>query len=449
MRRVGWLVMMSAGMILGLAPGPGTAMSLLYRQPEVTLGAHLNCPYISTGGGTAYLQLSVFTQEQQSRARRPMNVSVVIDRSGSMGSEGKLVNAKASVRALVDQLAPDDILSIVIYDDVVEVVRSAGRVGNKQEVRRLVDEITPRGWTNLGGGMVEGFHQVERNLRSAYANRVILLSDGLANRGITDPLELERIARRYRSRSVSLTTVGVGLEYNENLMVALSENGGGNYYFIEDARNLASVFRTEFNHLSGVVAQNASIELVLGRNVKVRDVIGCESEGEGSRFVIPVGDLSSGEHREFTVVLEIPAGRGSMKAATAQVRYEVEGRCQNLAAPVSVTVYYTVEAAEIEKHRDWETQAKADVAVSTRRVDEAMKALDQGRGEDAAKELSAARSIILASPAAAQAGAPSAVLREQEAKLEGYANTLRLNKDNVAKAKKSIQYDNYVTQKQK
>ena len=109
-----------------------------------------------------------------------------------------------------------------------------------------------------------------------YVNRVILLSDGLANQGITDPHRLQNIARKQRDHAISLSTIGVGLDYNENLMVGLSENGGGNYYFLESSRNLASVLRKEFDRLGDVVAQNVTIEIELGRGVRLLDAIGYE-----------------------------------------------------------------------------------------------------------------------------------------------------------------------------
>jgi len=119
---------------------------------------------------------------------------------------------------------------------------------------RLINRVSPRGSTNLGGGMIEGYRQVERFASKEFTNRVILLSDGLANQGITDPRQLNSIARRNRIHSISLTTMGVGLDYNENLMVGLAEYGGGSYYFIEHPRSIAHILNKEFNSLSSILA---------------------------------------------------------------------------------------------------------------------------------------------------------------------------------------------------
>lgn len=426
-----------------------SGMSHPPSEGAITLDGRLNYPYISSSGGRAYLQLAITTSDFRISDRRPMNISVVLDRSGSMADEGKIEYAKKALYTLIDQLSSDDILSIVIYDDVIEVLSRAKKVRNRTALKRLIERIEPRGSTNLGGGMVEGFHQVERNLDKEYVNRVILISDGLANQGITDPRALNRIAKQYRSKYISLTAMGVGLDYNENLMVGLSESGGGNYYFIESPYNLASLFRKELNTLSRVVAQNASIELTLGRGVRVIDVIGCEHRFESSRYVIPVGDLYENERREFTVELEIPEGRGSLTAATG-ILYADNGDARVRLTPAfSSVVRYTDDISLIEKSCDLEVQAKADVAVSTRSVERAMQALDEGRAEEAVKELAGAKQMLSISPAASSAGAGGPVIREQEAKLESYQDMLKNSPADARKAKKSIQYDNYKTQKNK
>ncbi len=419
-------------------------------REKITLDGKLNCPYISSSGGTAYLQISLTTSEREKRerSRRPMNIAVVLDRSGSMADERKIDYAKSALDKVIDQLNSEDIFSLVVYDDVIDVLRSAERVGNnKSGIKRLVGEIYPRNSTNLGGGMIEGFRQVERNRGREYVNRVILLSDGLANQGITDPRELNRIARNDRNKSISLTTMGVGLDYNENLMVGLAESGGGNYYFIESPSQLASIMSKEFNSVSSVVAQNAYIELKLGRGVRVLDVIGCDPPVADDRDVykIPVGDIYASDSREFTVELSIPEGSGSLIVATGTLRCE----CSSVAARPSFTakINYSRDVAVIEKNRDMNIQAKADIAVSTRSVDKAMRALDEGREDEAKQELSSARAAIMASPAASGQGASSSEVQAQAERLDSFNKSLE--RDDSRKAKKAIQYENYRVQKKK
>jgi Ca-activated chloride channel family protein len=376
-----------------------------------------------------------------------MNIAVVLDRSGSMGDQHKIEYAKKALYSLIDQLQEKDIFSLVIYDDVIEVLREAGHVSNKRSLKALVDEIYPRNSTNLGGGMAVGFRQVERYACKKYINRVVLLSDGLANQGITDPYELNRIARQYRNRSISLTTMGVGLEYNENLMSGLAESGGGNYYFIESPHQLASIVDKEFNLLRSVCAGNSIIELRLGRGIVIRDVIGQEWKSESGLCTITLGDLYASEKREVTVELNIPEGTGSLTLASGKLHFEAVDAGANNSPSFSSSLQYSNDAALIEKTQDMETQAKADIAISTRNVDCAMKALDEGKQEEANEALRSAAEILSSSPAvSSKAGAP--MLKLQQDRIESYGRLMKDTADQ-RKVKKEIQYENYKTQKNK
>lgn len=366
-----------------------------------------------------------------------------------MSEESKIDHAKAALRALVDQLHRDEIFSLVIYDDVVEVLRPASRVGGDREgIRSLVDEIAPRGWTNLGGGMLEGFHQVQKNTGREYINRVILLSDGLANQGITDPERLAAIARRQRDRAISLSTIGVGLDYNENLMVGLSENGGGNYYFLESSRNLASVLRREFDRLGDVVAQNVTIEIELGRGVRLLDAIGYEHKSSGQTVSIPVGDLYGEDARDITLELAVPPGTGSLRVANGKLIARSASSDGDLGSFES-GIRYEADAASVERQRDMAEQARADVAVSTRDVRRAMESLDKGDREEATRTLAGAGQALMASPAAAAPGPASDAIREQVQRLRTYTDTLRSGSQDARRTKKAIQYENYQQQKQR
>jgi Ca-activated chloride channel homolog len=415
----------------------------------VQLEGKVNCPYMPVQGGVAYLQISVRAGNMEVPCRRPMNLSVVVDRSGSMAEEGKIDNVRSVLYRLIDQLGSDDILSLVIYDDLVEVLRPACRVGSRDEIRRLLERIFPRGWTNLGGGLVEGFMQAERYASASYTNRVILLSDGLANRGITDPCELERLAARYRGKSISLTTMGVGLEYNENLMCGLANNGGGNYYFIEQSDDLASIFRKEFSTLSALVAQNARVELTLGDGVRLVDAIGCNHSESGRVQSIALGDLSAGETRELTIELQVPGGTGTRTVATGRLAYDSERGGRSGSQTFTAVIHYVTELAEVDRHRDMEAQAKADIAISTRAVERSIKSLDEGRRDEAAAQLVAAQAAIAASPAAVQGGKAGAMVKDQAAKLTSYIRQFEDKEADARKVKKSVQYENYKSQKQK
>ncbi|MFH0988421.1 MAG: VWA domain-containing protein [bacterium] len=418
------------------------------RTTAISLDGRLNTPFISHHGGKVYLHVSIHAPKLESRARRPMNLAVVLDRSGSMADDRKIDYAKKALHSLIDQLEEKDLFSLVIYDDEIDVLTSGRRVTDKRKLHRMVDDISPRNTTNLGGGMLEGFAQVEKNLDREYVNRVILISDGLANRGIVDPYELRRRARTYRNQSISLTTIGVGLDYNENMMVGLSESGGGNYYFIESPRNFATIVSKEFNQLSAVVAQNAMLELSLGRGVRLHDVIGCERESRGDRNRIPLGDIYSGEYRELTFELEVPEGTGSLLVARGELQFDDERGRIDRKPSFTTTVRYTRNIVEVDKNRDLETQAKVDVALSTRSIERAMKALDEGKKGEALQLIQSTQQELGASPAAMTGGTGSGRLREQRSRLDSYKQQL-LDSADARRAKKAIQFENYQVQRGK
>lgn len=418
-----------------------------FISPDITFKGSLNSNCIGYNGGTAYLQMEIMTGNVVFKKHRPMNVCVVLDRSGSMADDKKMDYAKKALQSLVDRLSSEDYLSIVIYDDEIETLLPMQRVTNKKKIKSLVDEVYPRNSTNLGGGMHEGFKQIERNLKREYINRVILMSDGLANVGVTDPHELNRIARRYRNKSISLTTMGVGLDYNENLMLGLAEAGGGNYYFIESPKQLAFIFDKELNGLSMVVAQNARIELTLGNSVRLNDVIGCEWNTSDNLWLIPLGDLYANEHRDITVELRLPEGSGIKEIVSAVLKYDKDFASDVRYPSFSIGIRYTDDVVELEKGKNWETQAKVDVALSTKKVEEAMKALDEGRRDEAVMQLGEAKSMLQSSPALQNSASGAGMMEMQIQELEQYSKDLQGAGDDARKAKKSIQYKNYQMQK--
>lgn len=438
-----WWKMATMGVAVGaLLAWLGVGAAAAGTRHTIEIRGTTNCPLVPAGGGSAYLELWVRADELRRATRRPVNLNVVLDRSGSMGSQQKIDYARAAVRALIDQLRRGDYFSLVIYDDEVEVLCRSARVTDKERLRQIVDEITPRGWTDLGGGLVEGIRQAERHAREEYVNRVILLSDGLANRGITDPARLGALTTRASRRGISLTTMGVGWDFNENLMVSLAELGGGNYYFIESPRDLASVFRREFNRMGDVVATAAVIELHLDVDVHLRGVIGYSYERTDEVCRIPIGDLVAGEERSIIVELELPAGKGTRLLAGGTIT--VGGEPAGPTFKTSVT--YAQDLARVEAERDLNVQARGDVAVSTRLVEEAMVALDQGDELGAQTRLEAAQSSLEQSAAIAAPGAAGVLLKEQQQRLEEYKRSVSAE---GRRAKKTIHYDNYRTQKKK
>jgi len=168
----------------------------------------------------------------------------VLDRSGSMSGSKKMAYALEAACFAVEQLLATDRVSVTAFDDQVETLAPNAPVVDKAGLIARIRKITPRGVTDLHDGWKEGGRQVENGLISQGVNRVILLSDGQANHGVTDPNVIAREAVGLSARGVSTTTMGLGDDYNEDLLQAMAEAGDGNYYFIESPQQLADIFQT-------------------------------------------------------------------------------------------------------------------------------------------------------------------------------------------------------------
>lgn len=241
--------------------------------------------------------------------RDPVNLAFVLDRSGSM-SGGKLELAKRAVETAVDRLLPTDRFSIVCYDDRIDVVvdgTQASREAKTNAIDRL-RAIDARGSTDLGGGWLRGAEQVALAQLPQGVNRVLLLTDGLANVGIVDHAELARHAGELRARGVTTSTFGVGEDFDEGLLQLLADSGGGHFYFIENAAQIQDHIATEVGELLQVVAREASLEVTVPESIEVTTLSPYALDRRGSRLHVLLGDLVAEQRLE--VVLRVRFGFG-------------------------------------------------------------------------------------------------------------------------------------------
>ncbi len=287
--------------------------------------------------------------------RLPLNISLVIDRSGSMRGD-KMAETREAARRLVDHLEATDTLSVVSYSDDVRVDLPAGRLNDEHRTAALaaIAAIQPGGSTNLSAGLMRGHDEIARNLGPAQVNRVVLMSDGIANRGITDTGAVAAVAKREAQRGISVTTIGVGTDYNEDLMTALADNGSGNYYFVASAGAIPTVLSSELAKLKSTVALDARVELEIADGAELVQVYGYSFTREGDRVTIPLAELFAGQRRSIAIQLSVPALReGLASVGAASVVYTDPSRLRStvrVRMPIDVVV--TKDAALVEKGRD-------------------------------------------------------------------------------------------------
>ena len=241
--------------------------------------------------------------------RSPVNLAFVLDRSGSMAGQ-KIDLAKQAVVQSVGRLQASDRFSVVVYDDQIDVViRSTGATPEaKNDAIALINRIDARNQTNLGEGWLRGAEQVALNVAADGVNRVLLLTDGLANTGITDRDELARHASELRTRGIQTTTFGVGADFDEVLLQAMANAGGGNFYYIADQRQITDYITSEVGEALDVVARDVTLEVVTPEGVAVESLTPFPFEQRGGRTSVSLGSLVAEQVVQVVLRLNFPLG---------------------------------------------------------------------------------------------------------------------------------------------
>lgn len=256
--------------------------------------------------------------------RRPLNLSLVIDRSGSMAGD-KIDYTKQAAQFLVQHLGSRDIFSIVLYNDKVETLLQPEIVSNKDSVVQLIDKIRVRGTTNLSGGWLEACQHVAKNMSKQRLNRVILMSDGLANRGVTEKATLISMAAQKRHEGVTTTTMGLGKDFNEDLMMEMANAAGGAFYFIESPEVTPDIFQEELSGLLSVIGQNLSITMIpTGHVTTLKQLNAYAVDVDGKTTSFRLGDIFANEVKTLVLELSVPAMQqlGQQQIATLRFEYD-------------------------------------------------------------------------------------------------------------------------------
>ncbi|MEA5580548.1 VWA domain-containing protein [Nodularia harveyana UHCC-0300] len=304
---------------------------------------------LPTGSSLKTNILLRFRADVPESPRRNLNLSLVIDRSGSMAGL-PLHHALKAAESVVDQLESNDILSVVVYDDRVDTVISPQPVINKPALKQSIRKVEVGGMTNLSGGWLQSCEYVQAQLDPQKINRVLLLTDGHANMGIRDPQVLTATSGKKAEEGITTTTLGFAQGFNEDLLIGMARAANGNFYFIQSIDEATEVFSIELDSLRAVVGQNLTVTLELAEGVNLVDTLSLSTvtQNQSGQPVINLGELYEGEDKLLGLSLDIssaPVG----DLPVMKLHYSADVVQDNLIASVSGTADVLAKVGTIEE----------------------------------------------------------------------------------------------------
>ena len=380
------------------------------------------------GSGTAYLQIDLAGQgEAAARPRVPVNAVLILDRSGSMHG-AKIERARDAARALVQALGPEDRLAVIEFSSGASVLvpSSAPTAASRARALAAIERVEPQGGTNMAAAFDAAAPELRRGRAPGRVDKVFLASDGQANEGISDPAGLLALARRDFG-SATLSTFGVGDDYDEDLMSALAAQAGGRARYIDSPRMLAGAFRAELDRAAALVARGVRLRVTGLSGASVTRVFGYEADSGW----VHVPDFAAGEERRVLARLAFPAGHGVADLAAVELAFE-DARGETRTARAVVQATFTSDAALLARPAT-EAAASGAKAEMAEVAAQAARFQEKGQRKEARERLSAlggiARSGALAAPASAPEIARAAAEYEtgvQAIEFSGDAATKRM-----------------------
>ncbi|MGB0084421.1 MAG: VWA domain-containing protein [Rhodomicrobiaceae bacterium] len=370
--------------LLGLSPvQAGAAKSIKLR-------ADLGQTVMPEGkAGAIYLRVGLEgIAASEEGARIPANVVLVIDQSGSMEGE-RIDQAKEAALMAVERLGDQDVLGVVSYSDNATVLAPAARLRDTEEIRSAIRRLRAGGRTALYAGVSQGMRELRPFLDPYKVNRVILMSDGLANVGPSSPRELEALGREAGEMGISVTTIGLGLGYNEDLMTRLALASDGNHAFVESPDDLVDIFNKEFGDVLAAVGNDVEIIIECPDGFEPMRVLGREAEIRDGKVHLKLNQIYGKQEKYVVVELKVDGKRahGSADAARVQVNYTDLALKQRASVEDTARLRFSGSEAEVTGSVNKNVLAGVTTQIATERNEQAVALRDSGKVEEAKRVL--------------------------------------------------------------
>lgn len=383
--------------------------------------------------------------------RPAINLSLVLDRSGSMAERNKITFTKQAAIHAVNQLLPSDRVSVVTFESHVNTPVRSQLVRGRRYILQQIQQIQVGGGTALHAGWLEGGVQVSQHLQPASLNRVILLSDGIANVGETNPDVIATDVHGLAQRGVSTTTMGVGDDYNESLLEAIAASGDGNYYYIESPDQLPDLFAMELQGLMATQGKNVSLNFTLPPQVQLLDVFNDFATLEGGDYQLP--NLVAGSPFTLALRLKIPT-QTLPSVLTLHLTWDDVETGQRQQINSSLTLPWVNRQSLNEFPFNPEVQQEVAALLASRAKKEAAEQARQGRYDLAEQTIAKGMEFIEAAPASSAMAQESNALQSLSTNLkrreyEQFMKRGHFESHSRSRAWGQSQYEDYQQERQK
>jgi Ca-activated chloride channel homolog len=358
---------------------------------NLTLDARLAQPVMKTDSAQKnYLRVSLGgCQPEPNQNRTPVNVAFVIDRSGSMSGD-RIAQAREAAIMAIGRLGPEDIVSVIAFDTRAEVLIPAQKLTHPNYFIDQIRRIGIGGSTAIADGVLKGRGEVVTYMDPRRLNRIVLLSDGQANVGPSRVEDFVRLGKGLLAERISVSTIGLGLDYNEDLMLQLALASDGNHAFARDPSDLITIFNREFNDVLASCAQTVSIDIDLKPGVRAVKALSRDATIAANKAQFRMNQVYAGA--EHYVLLEVEFDKeaavgGEQELGVVKVAYTNarSGNAETVDTPIRAR--FSASEAEVQAGADAKVQEAVLEQVARARAREAVALRDKGQFEEARKLL--------------------------------------------------------------
>ena len=320
--------------LLPLLIAPMTEATSVSPSRQVDIHTKLSqTRFVQNDANTVFLDVVISAPSLPDVGMQPRatDMIIVLDRSGSMSEDNKMPYAKAAVWDIIGRLNDRDRFALVSFADnaIMQSPLVTVNAANKGTLNNMVSQVVPSGSTNMSDGLNTALQLLEHSAGEG-ARKIVLLSDGQANQGITDPELLGQMASRMAQRGAVLSTIGMGLGFNESLMAKLADQGMGHYAYLEDLSGLGNILNRDLNETRQIYASSSTLEIHLAGGVRLVDASGYPVNTlNASTLSIPTGQLLAGSAKHFVMTFSIPNAKvGTLALGDMKLNYSVQGTTQ-------------------------------------------------------------------------------------------------------------------------